>query len=74
MMVLMRKEGLFAAYGRPHQKHSRDSFRKKDALITAWRILPISILEGRLNDVKELFTQWLLVAEQKRRCLTVDSI
>jgi hypothetical protein len=74
MMVLMRKEGLLAAYGRPHQKHSRDSFRNKDALITAWRILPISILEGRLNDVKELFTQWLLVAEQKRRCLTVDSI
>jgi hypothetical protein len=36
-------------------------FKEKDALITAWRILPISILEGRLNNVKKNYlSQWFL--------------
>ena len=42
-------------------KISPGQFKEKDALITTWRILPISILEGRLNNVKKNYlSQWFL--------------
>jgi hypothetical protein len=57
----------------PYRKHSPD--KKRDALITPWRILPFSILEGRLNDLKKSYSfNGSFVPEQKRRCLTVHSL
>lgn len=44
VMVFMKKEGLFAAYIPPSSEKFPAQFKEKDALITPWRILPISIL------------------------------
>ena len=44
VMVLMKKEGLFARYIPPSSEKFPEQFKEKDALITPWRILPISIL------------------------------
>ena len=44
VMLLMKKEGLFARYIPPSSEKFPDRFREKDALITPWRLLPISIL------------------------------
>jgi len=44
VMVLMKKEGLFARYIPPSAEKFPEQFKEKDALITPWRILPISIL------------------------------
>src|SRR5688500_13000693 len=44
VMALMKKEGIFAPYVPPSSQSFADQFKEKDALITPWRILPISIL------------------------------
>lgn len=44
VMVLMKKEGIFAHFIPPSSEKFSDQFREKDGLITPWRILPISIL------------------------------
>lgn len=44
VMLLMKKEGIFARYIPPSSEKFSDQFKEKDALITPWRILPISIL------------------------------
>lgn len=44
VMILMKKEGTFARYIPPSSERFPDQFKEKDALITPWRILPISIL------------------------------
>ena len=44
VMALMKKEGIFASYVPPSSQSFADQFKEKDALITPWRILPISIL------------------------------
>jgi iron(III) transport system substrate-binding protein len=44
VMTLMKKEGIFAPYIPPSSQSFADQFKEKDALITPWRILPISIL------------------------------
>jgi iron(III) transport system substrate-binding protein len=44
VMALMKKEGIFAPYVPPSSQNFPDQFKEKDALITPWRILPISIL------------------------------
>jgi iron(III) transport system substrate-binding protein len=44
VMILMRKEGLFARYVPPSSEKFPEQFKEKDALITPWRLLPISIL------------------------------
>jgi hypothetical protein len=54
--VLMRKEGSSPLMVCLIGKIPPGQFNEKDALITAWRILPISILEGRLNDVKKKYS------------------
>ena len=43
-MALMKKEGIFTPYVPPSSQSFADQFKEKDALITPWRILPISIL------------------------------
>jgi len=44
VMIAMKREGLFARYIPPSSEKFSDQFKEKDALITPWRILPISIL------------------------------
>ncbi len=44
VMLLMKKEGIFARYIPPSSEKFSEQFKEKDALITPWRILPISIL------------------------------
>jgi len=44
VMSLMKKEGIFSRYVPPSSEKFPDQFKEKDALITPWRILPISIL------------------------------
>ena len=44
VMTLMKKEGVFSRYVPPSSEKFADQFKEKDALITPWRILPISIL------------------------------
>ena len=44
VMALMKKEGIFAPYVPPSSQNFPEQFKEKDALITPWRILPISIL------------------------------
>src|SRR6516164_7602957 len=44
VMVFMKKEGIFTAYIPPSSEKFPAQFKEKDALITPWRILPISIL------------------------------
>jgi iron(III) transport system substrate-binding protein len=44
VMVLLKKEGIFARYIAPSSERFPEQFKEKDALITPWRILPISIL------------------------------
>src|SRR6476469_6150688 len=44
VMVLMKKEGLFARYIPPSSEKFPEQFKEKDALITPWRLLPVSIL------------------------------
>lgn len=44
VMLLMKKEGLFARYVPPSSEKFSEQFKEQDALITPWRILPISIL------------------------------
>ena len=44
VMVLMKKEEIFGRYIPPSAERFPDQFKEKDALITPWRILPISIL------------------------------
>ncbi len=43
-MTLMKMEGMFARYLPPSAEKFPAQFKEKDALITPWRILPISIL------------------------------
>jgi iron(III) transport system substrate-binding protein len=43
-MALMKKEGIFARYVPPSSEKFSEQFKETDALITPWRILPISIL------------------------------
>lgn len=42
--LIMKKEGLFVGYVPPSSEKFSDNFKEKDALMTAWRALPISIL------------------------------
>ena len=44
VMLLMKKEGIFTRYIPPSSEKFSEQFKEKDALITPWRILPISIL------------------------------
>ena len=44
VMALMKKEGIFVPYVPPASQDFPEQFKEKDALITPWRILPISIL------------------------------
>lgn len=44
VMVLLKKEGIFGRYIPPSSERFPEQFKEKDALITPWRILPISIL------------------------------
>jgi iron(III) transport system substrate-binding protein len=44
VMILMKKEGIFARYVPPSSEKFSEQFKEQDALITPWRILPISIL------------------------------
>lgn len=44
VMALMKKEGTFARYVPPSSEKFSEQFKETDALITPWRILPISIL------------------------------
>ena len=44
VMLMMKKEGIFARYIPPSSEKFSEQFKEKDALITPWRILPISIL------------------------------
>ncbi|MSP40149.1 MAG: extracellular solute-binding protein [Deltaproteobacteria bacterium] len=44
VMALMKAEGLFARYIPPSSEKFPEQFKEKDALITPWRLLPISIL------------------------------
>lgn len=44
VMLLMKKDGIFARYVPPSSEKFSEQFKEKDALITPWRILPISIL------------------------------
>ena len=44
VMILMKKEGLFARYVPPSSEKFPEQFKEKDALITPWRLLPVSIL------------------------------
>jgi iron(III) transport system substrate-binding protein len=43
-MLLMKKEGIFARYIPPSSEKFPEQFKEKDALITPWRLIPISIL------------------------------
>jgi iron(III) transport system substrate-binding protein len=43
-MAIMKTEGLFARYIPPSSEKFPEQFKEKDALITPWRLLPISIL------------------------------
>ncbi len=42
--IIMKKEGLFASYVPPSSEKFPQQFKEQDALMTAWRALPISIL------------------------------
>lgn len=44
VMVLLKQEGIFGRYIPPSSERFPEQFKEKDALITPWRILPISIL------------------------------
>jgi len=44
VMALMKTEGIFTRYIPPSAEKFPEQFKEKDALITPWRILPISIL------------------------------
>jgi iron(III) transport system substrate-binding protein len=44
VMVLMKQEGIFGPYIPPSAEKFPEQFKENDALITPWRILPISIL------------------------------
>jgi ABC-type Fe3+ transport system substrate-binding protein len=44
VMTLMKTEGIFSRYLPPSAEKFPAQFKEKDALITPWRILPISIL------------------------------
>jgi iron(III) transport system substrate-binding protein len=44
VMLLMKKEGIFARYIPPSSEKFPEQFKEKDALITPWRLIPISIL------------------------------
>lgn len=44
VQLIMKKEGLFTKYIPPSSEKFPDQFKEKDALITPWRFLPISIL------------------------------
>lgn len=42
--IIMKKEGLFVGYVPPSSEKFPTQFKEKDALMTAWRALPIGIL------------------------------
>ncbi|MBI4528339.1 MAG: extracellular solute-binding protein [Deltaproteobacteria bacterium] len=42
--LIMKKEGLFSKYVPPSSEKFSENFKEKDALMTPWRVLPISIL------------------------------
>jgi iron(III) transport system substrate-binding protein len=44
VQLIMRSEGLFTKYVPPSSEKFPAQFREKDALITPWRVLPISML------------------------------
>jgi ABC-type Fe3+ transport system substrate-binding protein len=44
VQLIMRQEGLFAKFVPPPSEKFPAQFKEKDALITPWRVLPISIL------------------------------
>ncbi len=44
VQLIMKDEGLFTKYIPPSSEKFPAQFKEKDALITAWRVLPISIL------------------------------
>jgi iron(III) transport system substrate-binding protein len=44
VQLIMKEEGLFAKYVPPAAEKFPAKFKEKDALITPWRVLPISIL------------------------------
>jgi len=44
LQVILKKEGAFARYVPPSSEKFPEQFKEKDALITAWRITPLSIL------------------------------
>lgn len=44
VQLIMKKEGLFTKFIPPSSEKFPDQFKEKDALITPWRFLPISIL------------------------------
>src|SRR3972149_9745174 len=44
VQLIMKKDGLFTKYVPPSSEKFPAQFKEKDALITPWRFLPISIL------------------------------
>lgn len=63
VQLIMRDEGLFAKYIPPSSDKFPAQFKEKDALITPWRVLPISILYNtelvKPADVPKTFDELL---------------
>ena len=73
--VIMKREGLFARYIPPSSDKFPDFVKEKDALITAWRALPIGILYNtELVKGVEVPRTWddLLTAKWKNRISMAD--
>jgi iron(III) transport system substrate-binding protein len=63
VQLIMKSDGLFAKYIPPSSEKFPAKFKEKDALITPWRVLPISILYNtemvKPNDVPKTFEELL---------------
>jgi iron(III) transport system substrate-binding protein len=63
VQLIMKSEGLFAKYTPPSSEKFPAKFKEKDALITPWRVLPISILYNtemvKANDIPKTFEDLL---------------
>jgi iron(III) transport system substrate-binding protein len=63
VQLIMKSDGLFIKYIPPSSEKFPDKFKEKDALITPWRVLPISILYNtemvKPNEVPKTFEELL---------------
>ncbi len=63
VQLIMRDEGLFTKFIPPSSEKFPAQFKEKDALITPWRVLPISILFNtelvKLTEVPKTFDELL---------------